>query len=153
MEHQTNNQSASLKKRSFCTKCRKFYGKPQTNGYCSVCFKLELQQNAGSLENVASRTISEEKKEKEVTGATEPAKEEQEKEQKPVKPLQKNRKRCFQCNRKTGFLGYECKCSYSFCSKHRHPEDHACDHDFKKAHMEKLRKNNPRCVPRKVAEI
>lgn len=35
-------------------------------------------------------------------------------------PVQKNRGRCFSCNKKVGLLGFDCKCGYVFCSAHRH---------------------------------
>ncbi len=33
---------------------------------------------------------------------------------------QKNRSRCFSCNKKVGLLGFDCKCGFVFCSAHRH---------------------------------
>ena len=33
--------------------------------------------------------------------------------------VQENRKRCFNCTKKVGLTGLECKCGYVFCSKHR----------------------------------
>lgn len=45
--------------------------------------------------------------------------------------MQKDRKRCFQCNKKVGLLGTECKCKFVFCNAHRLPEDHQCDFDFR----------------------
>jgi hypothetical protein len=35
-------------------------------------------------------------------------------------PVQKNRSRCFSCNKKVGLLGFDCKCGFVFCSAHRH---------------------------------
>lgn len=35
--------------------------------------------------------------------------------------VQKDRKRCFDCNKKIGLLGNECRCGYVFCSFHRLP--------------------------------
>jgi hypothetical protein len=45
--------------------------------------------------------------------------------------VQKNKSKCFSCNKKTGMLGFECKCGYSFCGMHRYPEEHKCDFDYK----------------------
>jgi hypothetical protein len=39
-------------------------------------------------------------------------------------------KKCWNCNKKVGLLGVKCKCDYTFCNKHRMPEDHKCDFDF-----------------------
>lgn len=45
--------------------------------------------------------------------------------------VQKNKSKCFSCSKKTGMLGFECKCGYSFCGMHRYPEEHKCDFDYK----------------------
>lgn len=37
--------------------------------------------------------------------------------------------RCKSCNKKIGIYGYECKCAFFFCGKHRLPEDHNCEFD------------------------
>lgn len=48
----------------------------------------------------------------------------------PAKPVQKNRSRCFECSKKVGLLGFECRCGYVFCSGHRHAGDgHVCTFD------------------------
>lgn len=47
--------------------------------------------------------------------------------------LQKDRKRCFNCQKKVGMLGTECKCKFVFCNSHRLPEAHNCSFDFKAA--------------------
>jgi len=49
----------------------------------------------------------------------------------PVKLVQKNKKRCFQCNKKVGFTGTACKCEFIFCGSCRYPEVHNCTFDFK----------------------
>ena len=49
----------------------------------------------------------------------------------PIKKEQKDRKRCFTCNKKIGLLGIECKCSFVFCNGHRLPEEHECEFDHR----------------------
>jgi len=62
-------------------------------------------------------------------------------EEPPKKPLvreQTNRKRCFECNKKVGFTGIECRCGFVYCSQHRYPDSHQCSYDFKshdRAHL------------------
>jgi len=34
--------------------------------------------------------------------------------------------RCVICQKKVGILGFECKCSGTFCEKHRMMESHQC---------------------------
>jgi len=49
-------------------------------------------------------------------------------QEKPVE--QKNRSRCFKCNKRVGLLGFDCRCGYVFCSGHRHAGDgHECNFD------------------------
>lgn len=51
--------------------------------------------------------------------------------------------RCFVCSRKVGLLGFKCRCSHVYCSRHRYAEEHGCIFDYKKMEQEKLRKANP----------
>lgn len=44
--------------------------------------------------------------------------------------------RCAVCNRKTGLLGFECRCGLNLCAAHRVPDQHACTYDFAKASPE-----------------
>lgn len=68
-----------------------------------------------------------------------------------VKPLclskilvQKDRSRCWFCSKKCGLTGFACRCGFTFCSRHRHAEDHECDFDHQKFGQELLQKCNPR---------
>lgn len=65
-----------------------------------------------------------EKAEQEVEKAEQEVKQEVEQEgqegQVGQVPVQKNRSRCFSCNKKVGLLGFDCKCGFVFCSAHRH---------------------------------
>eukprot|EP01084_Bolivina_argentea_P228496 385909_1 len=49
----------------------------------------------------------------------------------PENRVQKNRKRCYGCNKKVGLVGVQCKCGLVFCALHRYPEEHDCTFDFK----------------------
>lgn len=57
------------------------------------------------------------------------------------------------CNKKTGLLGFDCKCGYSFCSKHRHGDDHNCDFDYRNENIAKLEKQNPIVSHSKIGRI
>nr|GEW15639.1 A20/AN1-like zinc finger family protein [Tanacetum cinerariifolium] len=52
-------------------------------------------------------------------------------------------KRCFDCNKKVGLLGFKCRCGETFCGMHRYPEEHKCDFDYKKAGRDLISKANP----------
>ena len=57
------------------------------------------------------------------------------------------------CNKKTGLLGFDCKCGFNFCAKHRHGDDHNCEYDFAEENREKLEKENPVVAPSKFGRI
>lgn len=50
-------------------------------------------------------------------------------------------KKCWTCKKKIGIRGFKCKCTFTFCKKHRMPEDHICNFDFIKAGKIKLKKD------------
>lgn len=54
--------------------------------------------------------------------------------------LQKDKKKCFSCNKKVGLLGTECKCCFVFCNAHRLPESHNCSFDFREKGQKDLEK-------------
>jgi dual specificity phosphatase 12 len=59
--------------------------------------------------------------------------------QEPAKKVQTDRKRCFECNKKMGLFGFECKCTYMFCTAHRLPEEHKCGFNHHEHEKEKLK--------------
>jgi len=70
-----------------------------------------------------------------------------------LKPVQKNKTRCWKCNRKVGITGIECRCGYIFCGKDRYASEHDCPYDFKKAHQKKLVKENLKLTGKKFDKI
>jgi hypothetical protein len=71
----------------------------------------------------------------------------------PARKVQKNKSRCFQCKKKVGLTGFECKCGYTFCSGHRHSDQHKCDYDYKTEALDKLARENPVVVAAKMEKI
>ena len=67
--------------------------------------------------------------------------------------LNKNKSRCWQCKRKVGILGIECKCGFIFCGNHRYAEAHSCSFDHKGTHKKKLRKENKAVVASKFDKV
>mmetsp|Transcript_14713 Transcript_14713/g.29797 ORF Transcript_14713/g.29797 Transcript_14713/m.29797 type:complete len:413 (-) Transcript_14713:458-1696(-) len=67
--------------------------------------------------------------------------------------IQKNKKRCFECNKKVGYLGFECRCMYVFCDLHRFPDTHKCTFDYKRQHQNKLKKDNKVVAHEKLAKL
>ena len=68
----------------------------------------------------------------------------------PLKPAdnpevvsQADKSKCWNCAKKTGLLGYDCKCGFIFCKNHRLPEQHQCTFDFIAHGKKVLTLNNP----------
>lgn len=71
----------------------------------------------------------------------------------PEKVEQKDRKRCFGCNKKVGLLGIECKCGFIFCNAHRLPQNHSCSFNhYQKARM-KLKNEIVKVGKAKIEQI
>jgi ribosomal protein S14 len=121
-----------------CIECGVNPGRLLTDGLCSICFRELVMR-----ENAALKKRKEEAKRKEEEArrlAEQRVQEEQELEAK----RQKNITRCYQCGKKTGLTGFQCKCGYYFCAAHRHAEDHACAFDHKAHGREILSQQNPK---------
>lgn len=69
----------------------------------------------------------------------------------PTPPTQADRTKCYQCNKKVGLLGTDCKCSFTFCNLHRLPEDHECPIDYRGLGRQTLQKKAEKVASRKVS--
>ena len=58
--------------------------------------------------------------------------------------------RCFKCKRKLGLVNFPCKCTNTYCIKCRLPENHNCQYDHKKELLEKLKKDLPKIIAKKI---
>ena len=74
-------------------------------------------------------------------------------EQAPKAEVQADATKCWSCQRKVGLLGFKCKCSYVFCSKHRYADQHTCSFDYKTAAKEQIKKANPVVEGAKIVKI
>lgn len=52
--------------------------------------------------------------------------------------LQEKRHRCKSCNKKLELIPFNCRCGNSYCSKHRHAEEHGCSYDYKSEGQKQL---------------
>lgn len=59
---------------------------------------------------------------------------------------------CAMCKRKS-LMNVKCKCDKTFCFDCRAPEDHECTFDYRAEFQEKLKKENPVVIPRKLAKL
>jgi len=60
--------------------------------------------------------------------------------------------RCFFCKKKEIIL-VNCYCNFSYCLKHRMPEDHMCDFDYIKKGKDDITQLNPKIVSEKVDRV
>ena len=70
-----------------------------------------------------------------------------------VKTKKKKKKKCEICKKKLSLMDYSCRCGKFYCMKHRLPEEHQCQFDYKKLGREIVDKNNPQVVAEKVVKI
>lgn len=126
-----------------CTNCKNFYGSEERQGMCSLCYKnfLASEQNIKEPPKVKDNGST-----REISNCSEDAvkTEPMNIEEIPTtsKPIQTNHLNCWKCNKKVGYLGFKCKCDYTFCGSHRHFSEHQCDFDYKSYDREKLSKKN-----------
>lgn len=106
-----------------------FFGSSKMKGYCSVCFKREFPEEKkwkGKMRR-AMRKLKVVRRFKLLVAE---------------RPVQTDTKKCWQCRRKIGLLGIECRCGYLFCGNHRYPDQHDCMFDHRKMHRNNLRRDN-----------
>ena len=120
--------------KQLCNKCKAFFA--SIEGFCSVCYQTALKNNEISIPEKRD-TVVEEKKEEKVETVKE-------------QPKQEKKDACFKCDKKVGYLGFTCRCTYVFCNLHRHFSDHNCTFDYKTMERERLRKDNPLIATKKV---
>jgi len=106
-----------------------FFATAKTENYCSKCYskkegndKATVDKAKKEKEDAEKTKVEEEKKD---AGGDAPE------EEKQVRPVQTDKTRCWVkgCEKKVGLMGFDCRCGYVFCAKHRYAETHDCDYD------------------------
>lgn len=121
-----------------------FFGTAKTENYCSKCYAKKHQKEQAETDKARKERQEAEKAEKAKADAEPTPMETEGEAEKPAeKEEQKDKTKCWACQKKCGLTGFECRCAYVFCSKHRYAEDHDCDFDHKGKGREILAKNNP----------
>mmetsp|Transcript_12880 Transcript_12880/g.27586 ORF Transcript_12880/g.27586 Transcript_12880/m.27586 type:complete len:155 (-) Transcript_12880:92-556(-) len=134
-----------------------FHGHESYSNYCSLCYKTKKDE--GQLvtpreeqkEEVVKMQVDEEQVSKEVVATV--STEGKDEEDKPPVKKQKNRKRCFECKKKVGLTGIECRCGFVYCGLHRDPDVHNCEVDFKSFYRNNLEKANQKVVADKLEKL
>jgi len=121
-----------------CIKECGFFGAKKFNGMCSVCFEKEAK-STGDWKCKFKKAMLKIKAVRAFRSAP--------------RLVQTNKKRCWQCKRKVGLLGIECKCGFIFCGKHRYADEHMCRFDHRHAHKKKLRKDNQQILSKKFEKV
>jgi predicted nucleic acid binding AN1-type Zn finger protein len=67
-----------------------------------------------------------------------------------TKPLKCN---LDECTKKLQLTDFKCKCSNTYCSKHRLPETHKCNYDYKTYGRNLLDKQNQPCIAKKIVVL
>jgi len=147
--------------RKLCKANCGFFGSPDTDEYCSLCFKKkfeakrpEVKEDAVAAEAnaipVRSAAIRWKMACIKVLATVRFA---EVVNYRNALPKQEDTTRCWHCNKKLGILGVECKCGYYYCAKHRSTLDHECSYNFRSAYKKKLAKSNPTVVAKKMERI
>jgi hypothetical protein len=68
-------------------------------------------------------------------------------------PTKSKPNRCMVCKKKTGLLGFPCRCGGLYCGEHRYADQHECQYDYKSAERDEIRKNNPVVMSKKIEKI
>lgn len=115
--------------KGFNKKCG-FYGRNDTEGYCSLCFKKKQRQQRQQHNQLEKQSSTQSFKKAKIVSPP--------LDNKTIRSAQSDTSKCWECKRRIGLLGFECRCGYKFCAKHRYPEQHICGYDYKKHQREEL---------------
>ncbi|KAL4436416.1 hypothetical protein ABPG74_002982 [Tetrahymena malaccensis] len=139
----------------FCTDCNRFYGNPANDNLCSACFKKKFKNSAPVVQQPPVQVQQQQQQPVAVQAVQEPIVVEQpaQNPEVPQKPKQEDHSRCWTCKKKVNLLGIKCKCDFTFCNKHRMPEDHQCEYDHAQFGKDLLKQNNPLVQKAKLEKI
>jgi len=148
--------------RELCTAKCGFYGDPENDGMCSLCYKKKFGTNpkVSSQRESAPASVSWKVKLEKVKFKSRVIAVLVQMSAESRAKLTANREdfdlsRCGVCNRRLplAMSAVVCRCGGSFCGKHRSATDHQCDYNFKKANRRTLQEANPSVFGPKIDKI
>jgi len=74
-------------------------------------------------------------------------------QKKEDKKVQLDTSKCWKCCKKIGIYGFQCRCKFHFCDKHRYNDRHNCSFDYTEFQRTNLIVKLEKVVERKVEEI
>ncbi|KDO17805.1 hypothetical protein SPRG_16792, partial [Saprolegnia parasitica CBS 223.65] len=104
-----------------------FFGSAASGNMCSVCWKKTMSARQLETANYTSPVVAAPAPvaAPEVVAAPAVAAQDAAPEDKKDEPVvQKNKSRCWDCKKKVGLTGIECRCGYVYCSNHRFADQH-----------------------------
>eukprot|EP00474_Spongospora_subterranea_P001568 CRZ02026.1 hypothetical protein [Spongospora subterranea] len=69
------------------------------------------------------------------------------------RPIQVDLRKCWACSKKIPLTAVACRCGYIFCSNHRSTLDHDCTFNFRRAHKVRLQQLNPQIQGKKFDRL
>lgn len=125
-----------LFQRKHCIVCKTNFGSEAKKWMCNSCYQTHLDEE--QIKKCIDLSQSDTKKPNETS--TEVSTDNLSSASSQV--IQTDTSKCWTCSKKVGYLGFKCKCGYTFCGSHRHFSDHKCEFDYKSYDRERLNAKN-----------
>ncbi|KAF7254971.1 hypothetical protein EG68_08642 [Paragonimus skrjabini miyazakii] len=61
--------------------------------------------------------------------------------------------RCYECHKRVGLTGFQCRCGFLFCGYHRYTDRHNCTFDYQEQAQQDIRKANPTVMGEKIRKL
>jgi hypothetical protein len=142
-----DDQARALKPPRMCTKECGFFANPGAGGLCSRCATREVNRDRQTPVLLLPGPLPLPQPDREA----DPVPRDREPAAAATADLPS---RCALCNKKMPLaMRFGCRCGSVYCTAHRQPEAHACQHDWKTQVRLQIHKANPRVVAARVDKL